>query len=160
MCKRSTKESILARFGVVFVKLRGCANQSGLIRALFFNHLMDSQKGQHQIINIFWYFSYLVRIWRNKRYKNQQRQMKTPRVRKCWTPRERNRNTGREEHIHNKRFQGEKGTFWMWEMGTSLHAQNWYFSTLIMSYILCVCLTDKWTILHLQGQILFPSEQL
>lgn len=49
MCKRSTKESILARFGVVFVKLRGCANQNGLIRALFFNHLMDSQKGQHQI---------------------------------------------------------------------------------------------------------------
>lgn len=42
MCKRSTKESNLARFGVVFVKLRGCANQNGLIRALFFNHLMDS----------------------------------------------------------------------------------------------------------------------
>lgn len=109
-------------FVFVFCK---CANQNGLISALFIWWTL--KKVNTKFKNIFWYFSYLARIWRNKRYKNQQRQMKTPRVRKYWTPRERNRNTGRKGHIHNRRSQGEKGTFWMWQMGTSLHVQNWTF---------------------------------
>ena len=64
--------------------------------------------------------------WRGKL---QQRETKTPGVRKNWTPRERNRNTRRERHTHNRREEegGWRGsTHGVLDVAVdlSLHAQN------------------------------------
>lgn len=79
---------------------------------------------QHWKRKLFLYFSHLGRFRRKKRDGHQQGEMKTPRVRKGWTPGERNRNTARERHTHTPGVArrgrgGRRGIFWMW-----LWAQN------------------------------------